>query len=149
MDISRAPQFDIQATSIGAAVVLKVHGDLDALSTPELAQAIRESLADERAALIVDLSELHFLGSAGMSMLIAGNEAVGSAQRFGVVADGPSTARPMKLLGLEGRLCSYPTLDAALADIDTPGLGHLVPARRSMERSRSTDGSSVVQCFAG
>lgn len=118
IDISRAPQFNIQATSIGAAVVLEVHGDLDALTIPELEEAIRGSLADEPAALIVDLSKLRFLGSAGMSVLIAANEAVGRTQRFGVVADGPTTSRPMKILGLDGTLSIYPTLDAALADID-------------------------------
>jgi anti-sigma B factor antagonist len=118
IDISRAPQFNIQATSIGEAVVLEVHGDLDALTIPELEVAIRRSLADEPAALIVDLSKLRFLGSAGMSVLIAASEAVGSTRRFGVVADGPTTGRPMKIVGLDDILSIYPTLDAALADID-------------------------------
>jgi anti-sigma B factor antagonist len=116
-DISRAPQFDIRTTSTGETVVLEVHGDLDALTAPQLAEAISASLVDQPAALIVDLSKLDFLASAGMSVLIAGIDAAGSAQRFGVVADGPSTARPMELVGLDGMLSIYPTLDAALADI--------------------------------
>jgi anti-anti-sigma regulatory factor len=52
--------------------------------------------------LIVDLSEVDFLASAGMSVFIAGNHAANGARPFGVVADGPCTARPMKLMGLDG-----------------------------------------------
>jgi anti-anti-sigma factor len=116
-DISHGPRFDIQATSIGETLVLEVLGDLDAFTAPQLAEAIMASLADQPASLIVDLSKLDFLGSAGMTALIEGNEAAGSAQRFGVVADGPTTARPMKIVGLDGILSIYPTLDDALADI--------------------------------
>jgi anti-sigma B factor antagonist len=116
-DIAHGPHFDIRATSIGEAVVLEIHGDLDAFTAPQLAEVISASLADQPAALIVDLSKLDFLGSAGMTVLISGHEAAGSAQRFGVVADGPSTSRPIKMVGLDGMLSIYPTLDAALADI--------------------------------
>jgi anti-sigma B factor antagonist len=115
-DISHGPHFDIQATSIGETLVLEVLGDLDAFTAPQLAEVIMASLADQPAALIVDLSKLDFLGSAGMTALVEGHEAAGSAQRFGVVADGP-TGRHMKIVGLDGILSVYPTLDAALADI--------------------------------
>jgi anti-sigma B factor antagonist len=115
-DITPGFDFDIQATSIGETLVLEVFGDLDALTAPQLAEAIMANLADQPAALIVDLSKVDFLGSAGMTALIGGHEAAGSAQRFGVVADGP-TGRHMKIVGLDGILSTYPTLAAALADI--------------------------------
>lgn len=95
--------------------MLEVSGDLDALTAPHLAEAITASLAEQTGTLIVDLSKLDFLASAGMGVLIAGNHAANDAQQFGVVADGPITARPMKLVGLDGILRIYPTLDAALA----------------------------------
>jgi anti-anti-sigma factor len=115
-DITPGFHFGIQATSIGETLVLEVLGPLDALTAPQLAEAIMASLADQPAALIVDLSKLDFLGSAGMTALVEGHEAAGSAQRFGVVADGPP-GRHMKIVGLDGILSIYPTLDAALADI--------------------------------
>jgi anti-sigma B factor antagonist len=114
--VVRAPHFHIQATSTGDVLVLEVSGDLDALTAPHLAEAITASLAEQTGTLIVDLSKLDFLASAGMGVLIAGNHAANVAQQFGVVADGPITARPMKLVGLDGILLIYPTLDAALAD---------------------------------
>ena len=62
--------FGIQATSIGETLVLEVLGGLDALTAPQLVEAIMASLADQPAALIVDLSKLDFLGSAGMTALV-------------------------------------------------------------------------------
>jgi anti-sigma B factor antagonist len=115
--VVRAPHFDIRATSTGKVLLLEVHGDLDALTAPQLADAIAASLAERPPALIVDLSKVDFLASAGMSVLIAGNHAAKGARRFGVVADGTIAARPMKLVGLDGILTIYPTLDAAMADI--------------------------------
>jgi hypothetical protein len=50
-----------------------------------------------------------------MSVHIQANDAAGKARRFAVIADGPSTSRPMKLLGLDSVLSLYSTLDAALA----------------------------------
>jgi anti-anti-sigma factor len=106
---------DVQRRCIDGIVVLAVRGELDLLTSPQLTEAITASLADEPVALIVDLSELDFLASAGMSVLIQANDAAGKARRFAVIADGPSTSRPMKLLGLDSVLSLYSTLDAALA----------------------------------
>lgn len=117
-DNDHGPQFDIQSsTSTGDVIVLAVRGDLDAFTGPQLSEAITDSLAETPAALVIDLSELDFLGSAGMSVLIVGNDVAGSETRFAVVADGPSTSRPMKTIGLDKELRLYPTLGAALADI--------------------------------
>ena len=115
-DTSPGPHFDIRATSIGEVFVLAVYGELDALTAPQLAEAISASLANRPGVLIVDLSKLDFIGSAGMTVLISGHDAAGSPTRFCVVADGPSTSRPMKLVGLDGILSLYPTLDAAVAN---------------------------------
>ena len=109
---------DVQRRWIDGIVVLAVRGDLDVLTSPQLTEAITASLADDPVALIVDLSELDFLASAGMGVLIQANDAAGSARRFGVVADGPSTSRPMKLIGLDKVLSLYSTLDVALADTE-------------------------------
>src|SRR6476646_7875617 len=58
-------------------------------------------LLDMRSLYIVDLSELDFLASAGMTVLLHGNRcAARASKRFGVVAEGPVTGRLMKLLGL-------------------------------------------------
>lgn len=110
--------FDVAETWIGRIVVLAACGDLDLLSAPHLTKAIHHVLAQSPDALVVDLSELEFLASAGMSVLIAAHEAAAAESTlFAVVADGPATSRPMKTLGIDMYLRLRPTLDNALRDI--------------------------------
>ena len=50
-----------------------------------------------------------------MTALLDGHKtAIQLKSRFGVVADGPRTSRPMRLMGLDQELDLYPTLNAAL-----------------------------------
>jgi anti-anti-sigma factor len=105
--------FTVQEHHLDGLVVLEVHGDLDAVTSPRLTEAINASLGSEPAALVVDLSELDFLASAGMTALLVGHTAAGESTRFGVVANGPTTSRPMELVGLHTELNLYPTMDAA------------------------------------
>jgi anti-sigma B factor antagonist len=96
--------------------VLAVGGELDALTAPQLDEAIRASLMKEPTALVVDLLDLEFLASAGMTVLLDGQQIANQLKtHFSVVVDGPRTSRPMKLMGLDRELDLYPTLDAALA----------------------------------
>jgi anti-sigma B factor antagonist len=53
-----------------------------------------------------------------MSVLVAAHEQVTPSARFGVVADGPATSRPIKLVGIADIVSLYPTLGDALADFD-------------------------------
>lgn len=110
------PDFDVQARRHDNVIVLWCRGDLDAVAVPRLIEAIDNALADDVAALIVELSGLDFLASSGMAVLIKGHTAATNcATQFGVVANGPTTSRPMELVGLNELLSVYPTLDDALA----------------------------------
>lgn len=90
---------------------------VDMLTTPQLAKAIQEALADAAASLIVDLSEVELLASVGIGALVAAQQDVGTMGRFAVVADGPATSRPIKLLGVDSIVALFPTLEEALADV--------------------------------
>ena len=82
--------------------VLSVSGTLDMLSAGALQGNVEAALQDHPSALIVDLTNVEFLASAGMSVLIAANNAAGAEVRFFVVAHGAATARPLELTGLTG-----------------------------------------------
>ena len=74
----------------------------------------------EPATLVVDLTDVEFLGSAGMNALVAAHRTFTSLPRFAVVADGPATSRPLKLIGIDDIIDLYPNLDDALAALPTP-----------------------------
>jgi anti-sigma B factor antagonist len=101
----------------GDVAVVSVSGELDMLTTPGLVRAIEAAARKEPSALVVDLSAVQFLASAGMSTLITAHEDVTPRARFAVVADGPATSRPMRLVGLDQIFDVYRTLDDALAGV--------------------------------
>ena len=98
----------------GRMVVVSVTGDLDILTTPQLDHAIRSAMRTEPTALIIDLTRVDFLASIGMNLLVATRDEIAPTTRFGVVADGPATSRPMKLIGIDTMIALDQTLGDAL-----------------------------------
>ncbi|MDT5222086.1 MAG: hypothetical protein QOF15_4191 [Mycobacterium sp.] len=107
--------FEVDQNETDGAVVLAVAGEVDMLSAPQLAEAIHTALAAKPAALVVDLTKVEFLASAGLSVLVNGQAEVVPPTKFAVVADGPATSRPIKLMGIDSVLSLHRTLDNALS----------------------------------
>lgn len=97
--------------------VISVSGVLDMLTSPQLEAAISATIGKKPAAVIVDLSDVDFLASAGMGVLVAARDKVGTVG-FAVVASGPATSRPLKLVGLADVVGLYPTLEQARAAVE-------------------------------
>lgn len=94
-------------------VILACSGVIDMLTAPELQRRIVEVLAKHPAAMIVDLTDVEFLASHGMSVLVTANDSCIGTTSFTVVADGPTTRRPMQIVGLDQMMRMVPTLDDA------------------------------------
>lgn len=114
-DIATATGCVITEEWIGRTAVVAASGVLDMLTSPQLDAAIDASLRKEPSALIVDLSDVDFLASAGMGVLVAARDKVNGTVKFGVVANGPATSRPLTLVGLADVIGLYPTLGEARA----------------------------------
>jgi anti-anti-sigma factor len=100
----------------GVAVVT-VSGEIDLATVPAFEAAIADALTRQPDALIVDLTDVDFLASAGLQSLVATRENVAASARFAVVANGPATSRPIQLTGLDQILSLYPTLPDAKSGI--------------------------------
>ncbi len=109
--------FEVGKHQVDDAVVLTVSGEVDMLSAPQLAEAIRTAVAAGPSALVIDLTKVDFLASAGMTVLVTAQAEVTAPTRFAVVANGPATSRPIKLMGLDNILALYSTLDSALSRV--------------------------------
>ena len=106
----------------GNAVVLSAEGIVDMAAAPTLTDQIRAILRERPAALVVDLTAVSFLATAGMSVLMEANrKSEELAIPFRVVARGPVTVKPMQLLGIDDLLAIYPTVSTALDDVPPSG----------------------------
>lgn len=66
--------------------MLVLTGELDVVSAPELAQCLNEALAEGHARVTLDLSDLQFVDSAGVSVLIKAKQDAESHGRTLVLA---------------------------------------------------------------
>jgi len=93
--------------------VRAVAGDIDMMTAPQLQVQVDAVLSRRPAALVIDLSRVEFLGSAGIGVLVQ----VHNNDRdmsFAVVAQGPATSRPLHLLGLDKMFAIYPSVADAI-----------------------------------
>ena len=103
---------------VGRTAVISVSGVLDMLTSPQLEATITAAVAKNPAAVIVNLSDVEFLASAGMGVLVAARDQSDGKYGFAVVASGPATSRPLKLVGLADLVGLYSTLDEARAALE-------------------------------
>ena len=114
------PLADAMTTSVAVhdeATVLTVTGEVDLATAPALETAIDAALSGDPAALIIDLTQVSFLASAGMAALVGAHQRAGQATRIAIVADGPATGRQLKMTNLDQVFELHTTLDGALDEL--------------------------------
>lgn len=98
------PPFRVERDPAADAVRVRITGELDLVSEPAVVGTIEQVLVDDAAAVIVlDLSDVTFLDSAGLRALIAcRNRATGQGRRMKLtVVPGPVT-RLLDVAGVRG-----------------------------------------------
>lgn len=98
----------------GETVVLAVGGDVDLYTVSRLTEALELVLRDRPAVLVVDLSEVEFFGSVGLTALLAADDQAAGRTRLRVVAASRVTLGPLQVTGLDKKLAVYPNRVAAL-----------------------------------
>jgi len=111
------PHMGLAASTVGSVTVLSVHGDVDLSSAPLLEEYAFRLLDDEPGSLVVDLTDVQFLASTGMALLVELSRRTAGRAGFAVVANGTATARPLELLGLCEMFTVRASLDEALTDL--------------------------------
>lgn len=98
--------------------VVRPVGDVDTATASPLRTAIRQQVQAGARHVVLDLSGVEFMGSAGLALLIAEREAAISREGELRLAGVPRTAgRALSLTGLTELFDTYPDADAAAADL--------------------------------
>ena len=102
---------------MAGAVVLRVGGELDLLTVPDLQARVYEAVGATSGAVVADLTEVQFLSSSGLTLLLGLQSdltARGRPLRL-VVGGSKAVSRPLLITGLDRLLELHADLDAALA----------------------------------
>lgn len=101
---------------VDGVVVVTAVGAVDMLTAPQLQDVVSAVVAERPTGLIIDMSDVDFLGSAGMQVLAETRKQLGADTRFAVVADGPATSRPLKITGIADLIELFSSLEVALTN---------------------------------
>jgi anti-sigma B factor antagonist len=97
--------FRVELRKENGAPLLSVRGELDLASSPALEEQFEQALAETPALVIIDLRELEFMDSTGLSVLIRAHQRTQEAgQRLAIVNGSRQVRRLLSLTGVADRL---------------------------------------------
>ena len=109
MDVS------ISTSAVGAIIVVAVGGEIDVHTAPQVDEALAAA-AGPGIALVADLTNVEFIDSTGLSVLVrALARARDDEGSLAVVAPSERVTKVLRLTGLDAVLSVYDTLDAAVS----------------------------------
>jgi anti-sigma B factor antagonist len=103
--VSVQSHFRVEARNEDRAAVVSVKGELDLASSPALEEELARIAASKVEVVIVDLRELDFMDSTGLSVLVRAHQrACDSGQRFALIKGPQQVQRLLTLTGVAEKL---------------------------------------------
>ncbi len=99
----------------GAAVVVRVGGELDLYNAPAIRERLLEVGRAQPERIVLDFSEVEFMDSTVLGVLLEARSSLGGGSRVLVASPGIETRRALQVSGLSRHLPVYDSVDAALA----------------------------------
>jgi anti-anti-sigma factor len=116
--------FRLEVHSKEDTAVVTVRGELDLASSPALVDELERATSSGAALVIADLTQLEFMDSTGLSVLVrAHHRARETGQRFAVVNGSPQVQRLLSLTGVAERLTLVDDLGQLLDEGSHPDRG--------------------------
>jgi len=104
--------------AVGGACVVKLGGELDLYNAPQVRDALREACSDSPQRVVVDLSEVEFIDSTALGVLIEARTRIDNRRAFLLAAPGFETRRALEISGLDRHFTVHDSVsDALLAKV--------------------------------
>jgi anti-sigma B factor antagonist len=101
---------DVTTESDESRTLLRATGSIDIASRDRLAAAVRAALAEDTAALVVDLSAVTFIDSTGIGTLVdAASQSADAGATFRIESPSRPVARILEVSGLAEHWSGNPT----------------------------------------
>lgn len=111
-------ELSVSQQSVGEYPVLAVRGEVDVYSAPALAEGLNNLIEAGTKAVIVDLTEVGFLDSTGLGVLVAARTAAADAGlALPIACDHERVLKLFKITGLDAVFQIHPSVDAAVESL--------------------------------
>jgi anti-anti-sigma factor len=108
-------QFTVEVRQAPDRIVLTLHGELDLVGAPRLQSELESDTVDAAAVIVLDLDDVRFMDSTGLRAVLAAHERTAErGQRLALTPGSPQVQRLLSIAGVNGRLQTIASADAAL-----------------------------------
>ena len=111
--LRKPPVLTVEAIDRGS--IVRLAGELDLYNAGDVRKALIEAAADKPERVIVDLSQVEFVDSTALGVLIEASTKLPSRKGFLLAAPGVETRRALEISGLDRHFAVHATVDDALA----------------------------------
>ena len=107
--------FSVTSADVSSVIVLRLQGELDIHFAPRLEEEIRDHLSAGRVLIVLDLSEVSYVDSTGLGVMIGALKNL-QAAGGGLALAAPTTriVRILQVTGLDGIFCVRQSVDDAV-----------------------------------
>jgi anti-sigma B factor antagonist len=98
----------------GDACVVRLAGELDLYNAPQVRDALTDACGDSAERVVVDLSEVEFIDSTALGMLIEARKRMDNSRAFLLAAPGLETRRALEISGLDRHFSVHDSVSEAL-----------------------------------
>ena len=95
------------------AVVVHLAGELDLYNAQSVRETLLECCAESPERLVVDLTDVKFIDSTALGVLIEARTRMANRRSFMLAAPGLETRRALEISGLDRHFAVHDTVDAA------------------------------------
>lgn len=110
--LRKDPVLGVEA--VGQAWVVKLGGELDLYNASQVRDALAVATADSPQRVVVDLSEVEFIDSTALGVLIEARSKLNNRRAFLLAAPGLETRRALEISGLDRHFMVHASVSEAL-----------------------------------
>lgn len=109
--------FTVQTTRRGVRVVVRVEGEIDLVTAPQLRHTLTRAILDQSPHVVIDLAGVGLCGSTGLTVLrTVGLRATARGGSLTLAGPRPSVLKVLTVSGYAKIFPVYDDLEAALSD---------------------------------
>ena len=104
--------------------IINVRGEIHVTTAPQFAQRLNDAISTGKTAIVLDLSQVEFIDSTGLSVLLNGLRRITRGHgRLAIVCSNPTVLRLFEITRLDSTFDIFGDRQTALAHVHDDGAG--------------------------